>query len=125
MGDSGRAGATPRVFVKAGLHAVGVAFLATNDAPGWEVNKAFERTLEVSPDETGGTVFWDAYVAPEDSARVKALIADRTPNVKSVTFITKAQAYHQQVKRNPEAYRLLGRNPLPDTLRARSPSASR
>jgi hypothetical protein len=56
-GGSGRAGATPRVSVKAGLHAVGVAFLVTNDAPGWEVNKPFERTLN-SPGDIPGFHFY-------------------------------------------------------------------
>jgi cell division transport system permease protein len=70
--------------------------------------------------EIRGKLLLDVYLKPNakpaDGQRVKALIA-KTQNVKSVTFITKAQAYQQQVKRNPEAYRLLGRNPLPDTLR--------
>ena len=57
-------------------------------------NKAFERTLEVAPEETGGTVFWDAYVAPEDSARVRALIgrvaAGETVGHHDHTWITKS-----------------------------------
>jgi hypothetical protein len=56
-GESGRAGVTPRIFVKAGLHTVGVAFLATNDAPGWELNRAFERTLN-SPGDIPGFLFY-------------------------------------------------------------------
>jgi len=56
-------------------------------------NKAFERTLEVRPEETGGTVFWDTYVAPEDAARVKALIgrvaAGETVRDHDHTWITK------------------------------------
>src|SRR3954451_9175009 len=71
--------------------------------------------------EIRGKLLLDVYLKPgatnTDAQRVKSLIQDRTPNVKSVTFITKQQAYQQQVKRNPEAYRLLGSNPLPDTLR--------
>ena len=57
-------------------------------------NKAFERTLEVAPEETGGTVFWDTYVAPEDSARVRALIgrvaAGETVGHHDHTWITKS-----------------------------------
>jgi cell division transport system permease protein len=68
-----------------------------------------------------GKLLLDVYLKPTakpaDAQRVKNLIATRTPNVKTVTFISKDQAYQTQVKRNPEAYRLLGRNPLPDTLR--------
>jgi cell division transport system permease protein len=71
--------------------------------------------------EIRGKLLLDVYLNPDatkaDAARVRGVIADRTPNVKSVTYISKQQAYQQQVKRNPEAYRLLGRNPLPDTLR--------
>ncbi len=37
-------------------------------------NKAFERTLEVEPHETGHTVLWEKYIAPEESAQVRALI---------------------------------------------------
>ena len=57
-------------------------------------NKAFERTLEVAPEETGGTVLWDTYVAPEDSARVRALIgrvaAGETVGHHDHTWITKS-----------------------------------
>jgi cell division transport system permease protein len=71
--------------------------------------------------EIRGKLLLDVYLKPDatraDGQRVRTLIANRTPNVKSVTFISKQTAYQQQVKRNPEAYRLLGRNPLPDTLR--------
>jgi cell division transport system permease protein len=71
--------------------------------------------------EIRGKLLLDVYLKPgatnADAQRVRGLIHDRTPNVKSVTFISKQQAYQQQVKRNPEAYRLLGSNPLPDTLR--------
>ena len=40
-----------------------------------------------------------------------------TPHVKRVVFVSKQQAYKQQKKRNPEAFQLLGSNPLPDTFR--------
>jgi cell division transport system permease protein len=68
-----------------------------------------------------GKLLLDVYLTPtatkQDATRVQGLIAHRTPNVKSVTFISKGAAYRQESKRNPEAYKLLGRNPLPDTLR--------
>jgi mono/diheme cytochrome c family protein len=44
-GGNGRTMETPRVAIAAGLHTVGVTFLATNDVPGNEVNRAFERTM--------------------------------------------------------------------------------
>ena len=66
--------------------------------------------------EIRGKLLLDVYLKPTatkaDAQRVHALIDNRIPNVKSVTYISK-----QQVKQNPEAYRLLGSNPLPDTLR--------
>ena len=37
-------------------------------------NKAFERELEVTPDETPGTVFWEEYIAREEAAEVRKLI---------------------------------------------------
>jgi cell division transport system permease protein len=51
-----------------------------------------------------------------DVARVRGVIL-RTPHVKKVEYVSKQQAYAQQRKRNPEAYQLLGANPLPDTFR--------
>lgn len=51
-----------------------------------------------------------------DAARVRAMLVG-TPNVKRVEFISKQQAYEQQVKKDPEAFELLGANPLPDTFR--------
>ncbi len=49
-----------------------------------------------------------------DLARVKKLLAG-TDHVKKVTFISKETAYAQEKKKNPEAYELLGSNPLPDS----------
>jgi mono/diheme cytochrome c family protein len=53
ISNTGNAGgrATPRIPVKAGLHTVGVTFLATNDVPGTELNKPFQRTMN-----TPGTI---------------------------------------------------------------------
>src|SRR3954468_3100075 len=53
---------------------------------------------------------------PDDLARVKALLL-RTKHVHRVDFVSKQQAYQTERKRNPEAYALLGSNPLPDTFR--------
>jgi hypothetical protein len=44
---------TPRVPIKAGLHTVGVTFLATNDLPGTELNKPFVRTMNTPGDIPG------------------------------------------------------------------------
>ena len=52
-----------------------------------------------------------------DVARVKTLLTQHTQHVKSVQFVSKQAAFQQERKRNPEAYSLLGANPLPDTFR--------
>ena len=49
--------ATPRVPVKAGLHTVGVTFLATNDVPGSELNRPFQRTMN-TPGSIPGFQFY-------------------------------------------------------------------
>jgi len=49
--------ATPRIPVKAGLHTVGVTFLATNDVPGSELNRPFQRTMN-TPGSIPGYIFY-------------------------------------------------------------------
>ena len=44
-------------------------------------------------------------------------LLESTPHVKRVEFVSKQQALREERKRNPEAYDLLGSNPLPDTFR--------
>ncbi|HEV7773356.1 MAG TPA: permease-like cell division protein FtsX [Conexibacter sp.] len=51
-----------------------------------------------------------------DIARVRAQLLE-TPNVKRVEFVSKQEAYQQQRQKDPEAFALLGANPLPDTFR--------
>lgn len=62
-------------------------------------------------------VYLKTGVKDADVERVRQLLAEQTPHVGNVTFISKAQAYAEEKKRNPEAYELLGSNPLPDTFR--------
>jgi cell division transport system permease protein len=52
-----------------------------------------------------------------DVARVRTLLETKVPHVKSIRYVSKQQAYREQRKRNPEAYQLLGANPLPDLFR--------
>jgi cell division transport system permease protein len=54
---------------------------------------------------------------PGDVKRVQALLNDRVDHVGSVQYVSKRQALNEQRKRYPEAYDLLGSNPLPDTFR--------
>ena len=61
-------------------------------------------------------------VYAKDSATLAQLhqlrnaLAD-TPNVKKIQFITKQQALAEERKKHPEAYALLGSNPLPNLFR--------
>jgi cell division transport system permease protein len=70
--------------------------------------------------EVRGKVIADVFLKTDakqaDIDRVKRLIQQQ-PTVKSVQFVSKGQAYAEQKQRNPEAYQLLGSNPLPDTFR--------
>jgi cell division transport system permease protein len=71
--------------------------------------------------EVRGRVLVDVFLKTDatksDVARVKTLLTDKTDHVGKVVFVSKEQAYQQEKKRNPEAYQLLGSNPLPDTFR--------
>ncbi len=62
-------------------------------------------------------VYLNTDATNEDIARVKRIIDTETPGVGSVQFVSKAEAYKRERKRNPEAYDLLGANPLPDSFR--------
>ena len=48
---------TPRIPVTAGHHVIGVTFLATNDVPGTELNKPFQRTMN-TPGSIPGFIFY-------------------------------------------------------------------
>ena len=71
--------------------------------------------------EVRGRVIADVYLKTgaddRDVARVRDLIETQVPYVGRVQYLSKEQAYRDERKRNPEAYDLLGANPLPDTFR--------
>jgi cell division transport system permease protein len=54
---------------------------------------------------------------PADVKRVRGLLSDRVDHVGRVQYVSKAAALAEQRRRYPEAYDLLGSNPLPDTFR--------
>ncbi len=54
---TGNGKSTQRILIKAGLHTVGVTFLATNDVPDSEVNKPFQRTMN-TPGSIPGFLFY-------------------------------------------------------------------
>jgi cell division transport system permease protein len=67
-----------------------------------------------------GKVVVDVYA--KDSATLAQLHQLRnqlagTPNVKSIQFITKQQALAEEKQKHPQAYALLGDNPLPNLFR--------
>jgi len=67
-----------------------------------------------------GKVVVDIYA--KDTANLNQLHELRdalatTPNVKKIQFITKQQALATERKKHPEAYQLLGSNPLPNLFR--------
>jgi cell division transport system permease protein len=52
-----------------------------------------------------------------DVTRVNGLLHDKVAHVGKVQYLSKQQALAEQKQRYPEAYQLLGSNPLPDTFR--------
>jgi len=82
---TGNGKATQRIPVKAGLHTVGVTFLATNDVPGSELNRPFQRTMN-TPGTIPGYLFYphvgqvwiegpyNAAGAPDTASRKKIFV---------------------------------------------------
>ncbi len=62
-------------------------------------------------------VFLKTNATSADAERVRRQLTQETPHVGNVVFVSKAAAYAKEKKQNPEAYELLGSNPLPDTFR--------
>jgi cell division transport system permease protein len=70
--------------------------------------------------EVRDRVLVDVYVsnsANDDEVAVLEQELAATPDVERVEFISKEEALERERERNPEAYELLGRNPLPDLFR--------
>jgi cell division transport system permease protein len=70
--------------------------------------------------EVRGRVLVDVYLKTNatdaDAERVRQRLVD-TQYVGNVEYVSKEDAYKEAKRDNPEAYRLLGSNPLPDTFR--------
>ncbi len=62
-------------------------------------------------------VYLSTKAADQDVERVRRTLNEDTPYVGNVQYVSKEEAYAAEKKRNPEAYQLLGSNPLPDTFR--------
>ena len=71
--------------------------------------------------EVRGKVLVDVFLNTNatDAAveRVRRTLTQDTKYVGSVEYVSKEKAYARERKQNPEAYALLGSNPLPDTFR--------
>jgi cell division transport system permease protein len=71
--------------------------------------------------EVRGKVIVDVFMVTTatDAAveRVRRVLTQDTKYVGHVTYVSKAEAYAREKKQNPDAYALLGSNPLPDTFR--------
>jgi cell division transport system permease protein len=70
--------------------------------------------------EVRNRVLVDVYIADaatDDEVEELRQTLEATADVKSVQFISKEQALEKERKRNPEAFDLLGSNPLPDSFR--------
>ncbi len=61
-------------------------------------------------------VYLKSDATTQDVGRVRELLQGAA-HVKRVEFVSKQQAFQQQRKKDPEAFQLLGSNPLPDTFR--------
>jgi cell division transport system permease protein len=62
-------------------------------------------------------VYLKAGAETTDVERVRRTLTEDTPYVGNVKYVSKEEAYEAEKRRNPEAYQLLGSNPLPDTFR--------
>ena len=70
--------------------------------------------------EVRGRVLVDVYVANSASDSEVAQLEEElaaTPNVERVEFVPKEQALAEESEKRPEAFELLGKNPLPDVFR--------
>ncbi len=62
-------------------------------------------------------VFLKTNATDADAEAVRRELTQDTPHVGKVVYVSKAEAYAKEKRQNPEAYALLGSNPLPDTFR--------
>jgi cytochrome c5 len=109
---TGNGKSTPRIPVKAGLHTIGVTFLATNDVPGSELNRPFQRTMN-TPGSIPGYLFYphvgqvwiegpyDAKGATDTAARKKIFVCrptagrDESPCVRTILSTLVRHAYRR------------------------------
>ena len=90
------------------VHVLGV-FIPVVQATTGAANDVRSRVLV--------NVYLKTDAKPADVARVQRLLDDNVDHVGKVQYLSKAAALKEQKARYPEAYDLLGSNPLPDTFR--------
>ena len=95
---TGMGKATPRVAVKAGLHQVGVTFLATNDIPGTELNRPFQRTMN-TPGSIPGFLFYPHVGQVTIDGPFDAVPATDTPSRRAIFSCTPATAREEAAVR--------------------------
>ena len=110
---TGNGKSTPRIPVTAGLHTIGVTFIATNDLPGTELNRPFQRTMN-TPGEIPGFQFYphvgqvtiegpfDAKGATETASRRKVFVCTpKTPREESACARTIVSTLARHAFRRP------------------------
>src|SRR3954471_10675027 len=80
---TGNGRSTPRIPVKAGFHQVGVTFLATNDVPGSELNKPFQRTMN-TPGSIPRFLFYPHVGQVEIEGPYAAVAANDTASLRKI-----------------------------------------
>src|SRR5690349_5215966 len=109
---TGNGKSTPKIALKAGLHTVGVTFLATNDVPGSELDRPFQRTMN-TPGSIPGFLFYphvgqvwiegpyNAAGATETASRKKIFVCrpaaakDETPCARNIISTLVKHAYRR------------------------------
>src|SRR5436309_2347196 len=130
---TGNGKSTQRIPGKAGLHTVGVTFLATNDVPGTELNKPFQRTMN-TPGSIPGFLFYphvghvsiegpyDAHGASDTASRRKIFVC-RPANAREAG---EADARGSESRRaGQQFHRAVARCALAEDRRAGGESVSR
>jgi len=84
-------------------------FIPVVQATTGAANEVRDRVIAV--------VFLKTDASDRDIERVQNLLENETPNVASVEYISKEQAYRTERRRDAQAYELLGANPLPPSFR--------
>ena len=82
-GGVGKIGETPHVPIKAGVHVIGLAFLATNEAPGNDINRPFIRTMN-SPGQISGYLFYPHVGQVQIEGPYNAIGAEDSPSRRKI-----------------------------------------